>query len=91
MGDRDFERQLKGYSLTTAVISYYFPDAPTILNPNTFTWQEYDVAPRFPKLLKFLHFWTHNLDGTLAEVRIAHSGIVKPLTIRHIGTELHLN
>ncbi len=63
MSDMDFARQLRGERLTTAEIMYYMPDYRDILQ--TFVWQEYDLAPRFPKLIKFLDFWTHNLDGPL--------------------------
>ena len=58
---RDLERQLKNYRLTTAEILYHLPDAPHLLQ--SFVWQEYDIAPRFPELHKFLDFWTHELDG----------------------------
>jgi uncharacterized protein Usg len=48
MVSRDFIRQLEGYGLTTANILYRLPDHPKILQ--TYIWQEYDVAPRFPIL-----------------------------------------
>ena len=54
-------------------------------------WQDYDQAPRFPRLIKFLDFWSHNLDGPLASVRVAHAGIVGPLELRHIGHEWRLH
>ena len=77
MADRAFERQLRGWSLTTAEIMYHLPDFHDILQ--TFVWQEYDLAPQFPRLIKFLDFWTHNLDGQLAS------------EMRHIGEEWHLH
>lgn len=89
MGDRDFTSQLRGLSLTTAEIMYYLPDFRDILQ--TYIWQDYDAAPRFPKLIKFLDFWTHNLDGPLASVRIAHCGIIAPVKLRHVGHEWRLH
>ena len=89
MSDRDFERQLQGFSLTTAEIMYRMPDFRDILQ--TYIWQDYDLAPRFPKLIKFLDFWSHNLDGPLAEVRVAHSGLLRSLELRHVGSEWHLH
>ena len=89
MNDRDFERQLRGWSLTTAEIMYRMPDYRGILQ--TFIWQEYDMAPRFPKLIKFLDFWSHNLDGPLASVRVAHAGILRQVEFRHVGSEWHLH
>ena len=64
MVSRDFIRQLEGYGLTTANILYRLPDHPKILQ--TYIWQEYDVAPRFPVLLKFLEFWTARTGGAAA-------------------------
>ena len=66
MGDRDFERQLQGWSLTTAEIMYRMPDFQNLLQ--TYIWQDYDLAPKFPRLIKFLDFWSHNLEGPLASV-----------------------
>jgi uncharacterized protein Usg len=89
MAEMAFECQLRGWSLTTAEIMYHMPDFHDILQ--TFIWQDYDVAPRFPRLIKFLDFWTHNLDGPLASVRIAHSSIVGPAEMRLVDKEWRLN
>ena len=61
--DPDFRRQLDGYSLATAEIFYLMPDARSLLQ--TYVWQDYDMAPRFPNLRKFLDFWTRELDGQI--------------------------
>lgn len=58
MIDRGFESQLRGWSLTTAEIMYRMPDYRGILQ--TYLWQDYDIAPKFPRLIKFLDFWTKN-------------------------------
>jgi len=55
MTDRQFSKQLKGYSLTTAEILYRMPDHPSLIQ--SYIWQDYDLHPRFPKLTKFLEFW----------------------------------
>ena len=89
MGDRDFERQLRGWSLTTAEIMYRMPDFRDILQ--TFIWQDYDIAPKFPRLIKFLDFWSKNLDGPLASVRVAHTGIIGARELRHVGCEWRLH
>ena len=75
-----FQRQLKGYSLATAEILYRMPDHPTILQ--TYIWQEYDLAPHFPELRRFLDFWTNSLDGLLHTVRVVHTGLFKSTDIR---------
>lgn len=79
-GDRQLNAQLMGYSLTTAEILYRMPDAPSLLQ--TYVWQEYDLAPRFPKLRDFLAFWERELDGPLHSVRVAHERLIKPATFR---------
>lgn len=89
MVDRDFASQLQGFSLTTAEIMYYLPDFRDILQ--TYIWQDYDLAPRFPKLIKFLDFWSHNLDGPLATVRVAHAGLIGAREFRHVGSEWTLH
>jgi uncharacterized protein Usg len=89
MAEMAFESQLRGWSLTTAEIMYHMPDFHDILQ--TFIWQDYDIAPRFPRLIKFLDFWTHNLDGPLASVRIAHSSIIGPAEMRFVDKEWRLN
>jgi uncharacterized protein Usg len=86
---RDFESQLRGYSLTTAEILYYLPDHLDLLQ--TFVWQDYDIAPRFPKLIKFLDFWTRNLDGPLASVRVVHRALIGAAELRFVAREWRLN
>lgn len=89
MSDRAFELQLKGWRLTTAEITYRMPDYRSLLQ--SYIWQDYDLAPDFPRLIRFLDFWSHNLDGPLASVRVAHSGLVKPVELHHIGSEWTLH
>jgi uncharacterized protein Usg len=76
MVSKAFIRQLEGYGLTTATILYRMPDHPALLQ--TYIWQEYDLAPNFPVLLKFLDFWKRELDGPLHSVTVAHSRLIKP-------------
>lgn len=71
-----FEKQLRGYSLTTAHILYHLPDHPRLLQE--FVWQDHDVAPDFPVLTRFLDFWTRELDGPLHSVRVAWQGLIRP-------------
>ena len=65
----EFKKQLALYRLTTAQIIYHMPDHPGLLQE--FIWQELDIAPRYPVLRKFLHFWTDNLDGKLHSIIVA--------------------
>ena len=61
-------RPPRDHRLTTAEILYHLPDHPRLLQ--SYIWQDFDMAPRFPVLHKFLDFWEENLDGKLHSVRI---------------------
>lgn len=79
---QDFVRQLDGYGLTTATILYRLPDHPRLLQ--TYIWQEYDLAPKFPTLLNFLDFWKRELEGPVHSVTVAHSRLIKPADFRAV-------
>jgi uncharacterized protein Usg len=89
MAPRELELMLKGWSLTTAEILYRMPDHLDLFQ--TFVWQEYDLAPRFPRLVKFLDFWSHHLEGPLASVRVAHNRLVGAAELRLVGAEWRLH
>jgi uncharacterized protein Usg len=86
---KSFNRQLQGYSLATASILYRMPDYPAILQ--TYIWQEYDLAPRFPELRRFLDFWTRSLNGPLHSVTVAHAVLFKPAEIQFSNGEWQLH
>ena len=85
----DFLRQLAGYGLTTAEILYHLPDHPSLLQ--TYIWQDYDLAPAFPTLSRFLKFWRETLDGALHSVRVGHSSLIKPAEVRLVEHEMLLH
>lgn len=87
--DQDFKRQLEGYSLATAEITYRMPDARELLQ--IFVWQDYDIAPKFPHLRKFLDFWQRELDGPLHTVVVAHSALIKPAEFRFQDHEITIH
>jgi len=84
-----FKKQIAGYGLTTAEILYHLPDHPKFLQ--TFIWQDYDIAPDFPTLIRFLNFWREKLDGPLHSVRVGHSKLIKPAEIKTLDGEFCLN
>jgi uncharacterized protein Usg len=88
MVSEDFIRQLEGYGLTTASILYGIPDHPRVLQ--TFVWQQYDLAPNFPVLTKFLEFWRRELEGPLHSVQVAHARLIRPAEFRAVNGELTL-
>lgn len=89
MADRHFARQLEGYSLTTAEILYHLPDFPDLLQ--SYVWQDYDLAPKFPKLIGFLDFWQCNLDGKLHRVRVANRELIGASEVRLLDGQFLLN
>ena len=74
------ERQLLGYRLTTAEITYHLPDYPGVLQ--NFVWQDFDIQPDFPVLTGFLKYWRHNLDGPLHSVVVGSCELIKPAEFR---------
>ncbi|MGE3295224.1 MAG: Usg family protein [Geminicoccaceae bacterium] len=71
----DLERQLGGWRLATAEITYRLPDHPALLQ--TFVWQHYDLAPAYPELRRFLAFWAEHIDGLLHSVRVGCSELLQ--------------
>ncbi|MBV6658612.1 MAG: usg protein [Devosiaceae bacterium] len=85
----EMELMLKGYGLITANILYRMPDHPSLLQ--TFIWQAYDQAPKFPKLGEFLDFWKAELDGPLHSVQVAHRQLISPGVWRKVDGEFPLH
>jgi len=75
-GTSDFRRQLEGYGLSTVEIHYFMPDHPSLLQ--LFVLQQYDVAPRFPELTRYLDFWRREIEAVLHSVRVAHQHLIGP-------------
>lgn len=82
-------RQLSGYGLTTAEILYRLPDHPKLLQ--TYVWQDYDLAPEFPELRRFLDFWQRELEGPLHSIKVAHKGVISPAECRMASAEYAFN
>jgi uncharacterized protein Usg len=83
------ELMLRGYGLTTAEMFYRMPDHPSVLN--TFIWQDYDLAPDYPRLFKFIEFWQDEIEGALHSVRFAHRKQISPGDWRHVTHEVTLH
>ncbi|WP_445680084.1 usg protein [Radicibacter daui] len=85
----DLALQLQGYRLTTAHILYHLPDHPAFLQ--SFTWQNLDMAPAFPRLRHFLDFWQREIEGALHSVTVGSTQLIKPAELRVAGLELRLH
>lgn len=82
------ELQLNDYRLTTAEIIYRLPDHPGLLQ--SYIWQDYDLAPKYPVLKRFLDFWEGNLDGPLHSVSVGSIEIITPPKARCVSACLTL-
>jgi uncharacterized protein Usg len=82
MTDKAFLAQLEGYGLATVEIHYYLPDHPSLLQ--LFVWQQYDLAPAFPELHRFLDHWRREVEAALHSVRIAHQRLIRPAEYRSV-------
>lgn len=78
----------ENYRLTTAEIFYHLPDHPSVLQ--SYIWQEYDIAPKFPELLGFLDFWSREIDGKLHSIYLASKELVSPSHVHYCDGELIL-
>jgi uncharacterized protein Usg len=86
---QEMEKKLNGFVLTTAEILYHLPDYPELLQ--TYIWQEYDQAPSYPTLKKFLDFWEAKLDGRLHSVRVASNKLIYPNEFRFADAEYQIH
>ena len=85
----ELELLLKGYGLTTAEILYHMPDHPHVLQ--TFVWQDYDIAPKFPVLGRFIDYWREKLDGALHSIRYTHKRLISAGEWRKVDGEIVLH
>ncbi|MGL4415136.1 usg protein [Roseinatronobacter monicus] len=82
------ELMLKGYGLTTAEMIYRMPDHIHVLN--TFVWQDYDLAPDYPRLFEFIEFWQDSIEGPLHSVRFTHRKQLNAGEWRHVVGEFEV-
>jgi uncharacterized protein Usg len=84
----NLQLQLQDYRLTTAEILYHLPDHPGLLQ--SFIWQNYDIAPRYPELHRFLDFWVREIEGKLHSVKLASRSIVSAAEMGFAATEFRI-
>jgi uncharacterized protein Usg len=57
------------YRLITVEIFYHSFDNPEDLQ--SLIWRDYDLAPDYPELRRFLTYWSRHIDGVVHSVRVA--------------------
>jgi uncharacterized protein Usg len=85
----EMDLMMQGYGLTTANILYHYPDHPHLLQ--SFVWQDYDLAPKFPVLIKFIDFWKAKLEAPLHSVVYTHQTLIAPNEWRKVDGEFVLH
>ena len=83
------ELMLKGYGLTTAEFYYRMPDYRSVIN--TFVWQNYDLAPDYPEMFRFIEFWQDKIEGPLHSVTYVHKKMIAASEWRSLKGEFILH
>lgn len=89
MRGNEIDMLAAGHGLTTARIFYRLPDFEAIIQ--SYLWQEYDTAPKFPKLWTFLDFWQKKLDGPIHSVQYTHHHLISAGELNVVDGEFRLN
>jgi len=87
MQSEELKLRLEGWSLATAEVLYYMPDHPALLQ--SFVWQTLDLAPRYPRIHKFLDFWRREIDAVIHSVHLASGETLAPAKVSNAGIILH--
>jgi uncharacterized protein Usg len=83
----DITLRLQGWRLATAEVLYYMPDHPALLQ--SFIWQTLDLAPRYPRIHRFLDFWRREVEAVIHSVRLASGETLAPPRMNRADLILH--
>lgn len=86
MQSEELELRLRGWRVTTAEVLYYMPDHPSLLQ--SFVWQTLDLAPKYPRIHRFLNYWKAEIDAVIHSVRLATGENLAPAPVNG-ATILH--
>jgi uncharacterized protein Usg len=86
---RELTAQLHGQRLTTAEVLYYLPDHPSLIQ--SFVWQTLDLAPRYPRIARFLDFWRREIDAAIHSIRVGQAGEVRAADWKSADAFFRLN
>lgn len=75
-----------GPQLTTVEILYQTPGRPHLIQ--SFLWQDYDVAPEYPRLTRFLYFWSQQFDVTVHSVHMTEPEQLGSARAHYVGYSL---
>jgi uncharacterized protein Usg len=85
----EFGERLSGARLLTAEVLYWMPDHPKLLQ--SFLWQTLDLAPRYPRLARFLDHWRREVDAAIHSVTISQGDDLGPPKLLTADVMFRLN
>jgi uncharacterized protein Usg len=85
----EFRENLTGSRLLTAEVLYWMPDHPKLLQ--SFLWQTLDLAPRYPRLTRFLDHWRREVDAAIHSVTISQGDNLGPPKLLMADAMFRLN
>lgn len=77
------------FGLATAQILYFLPDYPRLLQ--AFILQQYDTAPHFPVLSRFVKYWEREIEAALHSVSVTHFSVLSRNELRLRASEFSIN
>lgn len=75
-----------GPQLASVEILYMTEGRPHLIQ--SFLWQDYDVAPGYPRLRNFLRFWVDHFGVTVHSVHLLDQGDPTPDEAHYMGYSL---
>ena len=85
----NLEASLSGARLLTAEVLYWMPDHPKLIQ--SFLWQTLDLAPRYPRLTRFLDHWRREVDAAIHSVTISQGDNLGPPKLLTADAMFRLN
>jgi uncharacterized protein Usg len=76
----------EGPELTSVEILYQTEGRPHLIQ--SFFWQDYDMAPDYPRLKKFLRFWADHFGVTVHSIHLIDQGESTPSEAHYMGYSL---
>ncbi|MBL8551764.1 MAG: hypothetical protein JNJ73_17380 [Hyphomonadaceae bacterium] len=83
----ELAKRLDGWRLTTAEVLYYMPDHPALIQ--SFVWQTLDLAPKYPRIHRFLDYWKREIEAVIHSVRLATGETLAPPAMRRVEAIFH--
>lgn len=81
--------EIARFGLATAEILYFLPDYPRLLQ--AFILQQYDTAPHFPLLFRFVQYWEREVEAALHSVSVTHFSALSRNELRLRASEFSIN